>query len=70
MHAYRLHPILTFPPLFQGQQQQQQQLMYPATSAAATTAGGFQMVAPLSAAVPAVAASQTLSHGIRQVRTE
>ena len=28
------------------------------------------MVAPLSAAVPAVAASQTLSHGIRQVRTE
>ena len=56
-------PILTFPSLFQGQQQQQQ-LMYPAS-----TSGGFHMVAPLSAAVPAVAASQQLSHGIRQVRT-
>ena len=48
--------------LFQGQQ-----LMYPAASSV-SSAGGSQMVAPLSSAVPAVAASQQLSHGIRQVR--
>ena len=42
--------------------------MYPTSSTAVGTSGGFQMVAPLSAAVPAVAASQQLSHGIRQVR--
>merc|ERR1719322_2052099 len=46
---------------------QGQQLMYPAASSVTSSAGGSQMVAPLSSAVPAVAASQQLSHGIRQV---